>query len=148
MTGFQKANRLTEKTHEIEQLIDFLEDINRNIKYSESTLESIVLQYKGGNYKFSEKLALYIKESDFPQAWKKAFYESDSKLDKNERFIFLSLGDKLGTSDLESQEKLISYTVEHFSKELCKSEKDESEKKRLYIVTGIASGLTAAILMI
>lgn len=130
-------------------MIDLLEEIRRNIKYCENTLEVIVSQYCVSNSsKFSQKLAVYSKVMDFPDAWKKAFNESGSVLDEKERHIFLSFGEKLGTSDCESQDKLIGYTVSHFSRELEKAEKNESEKKKLYIASGIAAGLVSAIMML
>ncbi len=137
------------KRKEIEGIIDLLEEIRRKIKYCESTLESIISEYcVAENSKFTQSLAVYIKENDFPVAWKLAFDESESLLCESERKIFISVGEKLGTSDRDSQDKLISYMLSHFEKELIKAEKNENEKKRLYIVTGIAAGLVTAILMI
>ncbi len=126
-----------------------LEEINRQIKYSENTLENIVLYYcMSTNSLFSKKLGMYIKEDDFPIAWKKAFSESKSTLSENAKRIFLSLSDKLGTTDTVSQENLIKCTIEYFQKELEKAEKNENEKKRLYIITGISLGIAAGVMMI
>lgn len=148
-TGFRTANKLSRKRKELECIIDLLEEIRRKMKYCESTLENIVSEYGAAeNLPFAERLAAYGKEMDFPDAWRRAFSESGSVLSENDRRIFLSLGDKLGTSDCSSQDKLIGYAVGHFSRELEKAERDESEKKRLYIVAGVASGLAFAIMMI
>lgn len=149
VTGIYKAQELILRRKEIERIIDLLEEIRRKIRYFESTLEEIILDYDATDgFTFLQKLISYIKEMDFPDAWKLAFDESDSLLCDSEKAIFKSIGEKLGTSDRESQDKLIGYMLSHFNKELIKAETNENEKKRLYIVMGIASGLAAAILII
>lgn len=149
LTGIRKANELSRKKNEIRQSIELFEELGRQIKYTENTLKSILGDYcSGANTLFSKKFEMYIKENDFPLAWKKAFSQSKSALGENEKRIFLTLADKLGTTDSTSQENIIEYAVECFQKELQKAEKDENEKKRLYIITGIAGGIAAAIMMI
>lgn len=147
--GFRKANELSRNRKELEMIIDLLEEIRRKIKYCESTLESIVSEYGSAQKSpFIKKLAVYSKETDFPDAWRTAFEESGSALSDNNKRIFLSIGEKLGTSDSSSQDKLIGYAVGHFARELEKAEKNEAEKKRLYIVAGVAAGLAFSIMMI
>lgn len=147
--GFGKANELSRKKDELTGIIDLLEELGRMISYCESTVASIIEQYcEAQSLLFAEKFAFYIKYEDFPDAWRHAFLESGSSLSKPEAQMFLSLGEKLGTSDVVSQNKLIGYAVDYFRKALEKAEKNERENKRLYIVTGVAAALTAAILMI
>lgn len=148
LTGIYKAGRLSKRRREIEEILDLFEEIRRQIKYRESTLESIITAYcKTKTTPFLKKISEYVKEDDFPLAWKKAFSQSNSALDESEKQTFISFGDKLGTTDSASQDKLIGYMLSYFEKQLQKAEREECEKKRLYIVTSVAAGMTIIILM-
>lgn len=148
LTGIYNANRLSQRRRELEEVIDLFEEIRRQIKYCQSTLESIITAYcKSKSTAFTMKISEYIKDDDFPVAWKKAFSQTNSALKEEEKLAFISFSDKLGTTDSASQDKLIGYMLSYFEKQLRKAEKDESEKKRLYIVTGAAAGLSVTILM-
>lgn len=82
----------------------------------------------------------------FSEAWKAAI-QSMRRLPEELRRLLLSLGESLGTSDLEGQMKTLAQHQQQLSR-ICQSAAEQYHKKgKLYRSIGLLGGMSAALLL-
>lgn len=149
--GAQASGKLKKKTEMCLSVGGFLRELSVIMKYSCDTL--FILLSELSERESMKNLAFLFCTIDnmnkglpFPAAWRESV-ERDKALDKELSEMLFSLGECLGTSDMEGQLMCIKRAEEELSaiyeNALCQYRK----KGRLYRSMGLLGGMTAALLL-
>lgn len=150
MTGsyFTSRDRLRVRT--IEELLLMIQIISTEIKFSRAPLDSIIIRLNRRNnflhLDFIEECVSFLKDKSFPEAWKLSVRKSS--LHNSDKQLLLSLGDNLGTSDVEGQ---LSNCELH--RELLENNLKNAREKcvrfgKLYTSLGVLGGFLIAVLVV
>lgn len=149
LLGINKSASLTENVAMTESLISFFTEYRNKVEYTEDTIFEIVKAYRADkNESFVFMLREYLREYDFPEAWKKAVSEIPAYFSDYDKDLLYKFGAKIGTSDKESQIKLSDYLIGILKSSLEEKKENEKKCKKLYSFCGVAVGLIAFIMII
>lgn len=144
------SSELSKRVNELSELIDFLCFFKTHISYFQASVVSILQLYtreKTSSLRFIDACLDLCGDKDFPYAWNKALSENKLRL-AEANSILSDFGNRVGTSDTETQLKYIDYCLAEISRYLRIAENKEQENKKLYIILGVSAGLLSAIMII
>lgn len=150
--GYLQSHKLSLRVRFLEQYLQFLNYLQTQIRFSSSTTVQLIEAYthKQDKLAFLSDCAELAERGDsFPQAWKTAVNQIPSTLGlkQEDQELLLDFGQNFGTSDVEGQ---LSYCSLQFSmaQGLLEDAKGEKQKKqRLYMMLGVTSGTSLALLV-
>lgn len=149
LLGFRKSGSLTKNVIITESLISFFTEYRNKVEYTEDTVYEIVDGCaEEEKYEFIFRCREYMKEYDFPVAWKKTVEEMPACFPENDKMLLLNFGAKIGTSDKRSQISLVDYLIFKLNNSLEEKKEKEKKGKKLYAFCGVAAGMTAFITII
>lgn len=147
--GIIKGREMTDCVRMLEGIIMFLADCKSMIEYTGITVGEILENTSCGTFEaYTEKCRRYASELDFPEAWKKSVGEIPPFISKSDRELLVRFGEKIGTSDKDTQLNMLSYLISRFEISLREKREREKKEKKLYIFAGTALGLVAFIMII
>ena len=134
----------------IEEIMLMIQIISTEIKYCKTPLNEIVNKLSCNNdfthLKFISKCENLLESQTFPSAWKRSVKESE--LHEADKQLLVSLGNNLGTSDIEGQLSNCELHKELFENNyMCAKEKC-SKFGKLYTSLGLFGGVLVAVVII
>lgn len=144
------SSELSKNVNELLELIDFMHFYKTHVSYFQSSIVNILrfyLKEKNSSLRFINECLDFCNMKDFHSAWNMAVEKN--RLHSSEvTAILFDFGNRIGTSDVETQLKYIDYYIDEISRYLRIARSKEKENKRLYIILGVSAGLLMAIMII
>ncbi len=149
MTG-----RLHRRLRALDALLRWLNDLNSRLAYTMPPLRDFLRETAGDpayrELTFLTHTARSLEERDFGEAW--AFsvqeYAGEDGLDATDQKQLLQLGARLGTSDADSQRRILQEEISRLSERREILLEKRSKADRLYTILGGSGGLAMAVLML
>ncbi len=88
------------------------------------------------------------KDEAFPVAWRESAVTEKKRLPQEDFERLLALGDCLGTTDAQEQEKTLLLNADLFAKSYEKARLECAERSRMYTTLGVLGGVGLAILIL
>lgn len=149
LTGFTKAYRLYRRRDTLVGFTGFLTALSTNIRYNSSDIFCVIELCKDS---FSQILVKYLRESEgaFSDRWKIAVNNlpKSCSLNKKDKDIISSFGEKLGVTDVQGQIEHIEHYQILAETQLQNAEKEISDKSKLYRTMGFFAGTAVALVLI
>lgn len=154
--GFERSRELRERIRILEKLAQMLLLLKGEIRCTGASLEDAFLdtaQKMSGEYKaclldigkrLHERPGIPFGEIFSECTWKKIPLQ---KLDREERVVFLSLGEKLGYLDRQMQVAQLTLLEEELDRKIQILKEELPGKQKLYRSMGILGGIFLAILL-
>lgn len=153
IAGFFQSEKLNKRVSFLEQYINFINDINTQIRFTMQPIENIIKTCASSEI-FKEFITAINKKINKNVAFNKAWESSieilrdEFCLKENEINLVKKFGEKLGCSDICGQQAHCKMNL-NFAKEALKAAKDEKNKKgKLYKVLGVSAGVCIALIII
>jgi len=151
LTGLRMSAELSRRVEELSELINFMYFYKTHIQYFQSSVIRIIRQFLKEQpdtaLKFIVKCSEYCNNYDFPDAWARSVREN-RLISVKVSEILLDFGNRIGTSDTETQLRYTEYYIAEIRKHMIIAEEKERDNKKLYIILGISAGLLSAIMII
>ncbi len=140
------------KLKKTEILISFIQDIKTHMESSLlSTKEIFIKLSENSEYKsleFVEECAFFLKKGwEFPVSYKTAVNNHSKNITSSCKFIILSLGEKLGTTDLSGQLSYVTLALEKLKCECDEIRENYRKKENMYLPLSVLAGIGVAIVM-
>lgn len=153
ITGLRMWEFLKKRVRLFEETEGFVEMLKIELRYSADELMSILKKASFlSSCKGLDYLSLCCKKlesgEDFPSAWKNALRESRKPFTAYERNKLSSLGEILGTTDIDSQIVMLNLYSQYIKAFLKKAEKAEKSYGRLSVAASFLMGFTVFILVV
>lgn len=151
-TGMSMSTSLKERIKRLELIRKMLDEIATLIRYRALTVTEIINELVSnssyGELIFLHKAKLEIApEIPFHCAWENAV-KKDGKLLNEEKSQLISLGNFLGSSDIEGQISALTIYKDKFNMLIEKASENYASKGKLYRSLGVLSGVFVSILLI
>ena len=138
ISGLYFSKRLKERENMLSALILLIKELSVQIRYTNSEIgEMLAAAAQNQSYK---KLL-------FVEKWEEGAIRQ-SYLTAKDRDLILSLGDKLGSTDLEGQLTFLEMTEEIFKERQKQAFAVYRDKGRVYRSVGVLCGLAAGIIVL
>ena len=129
----------------LEETLSLIINLEIELKYRCDTLGSILMKLSAlsfcSNLDYIKLCTDEIeKGKDFPSSWKKALMKSSLPYSDDEKAKLISLGDFLGTTDIESQSIMLTLYKEYFTVFHERAVQKERKYSRMYSAMGFMSG--------
>ena len=143
------ASKLSRRAYLIEQNIFMLGAMSERMRYlrpsMRALLQTLITLYPALGY--LRQCNEDVERGDsFSSAWRKSIYDFDG-IEAQEREILLSIGDTLGSSNLENQIAAIACTRSSLEERLTQAREDINRHGRLYRALGALGGIALAIIL-
>lgn len=153
LTGILLSKRLGERVELLRRTLAMLDRFSTQIRWQASTVEELLrseLRQGGGErLSFLEHIAGEPQGGPFPDAWKRALGEwKNPALEKEDRLLLETIGETLGSSDVEGQLASIALQKETCARLLEQAAHDRERKGKLYRSLGVLAGVFVSILLL
>lgn len=151
LTGYNYGNKLTANTEKMSHVLLFLTFCENELTYLHASSSVILKNFTKQNESsllFIDDCLNLIEYHDFPEAWCESIKNNKDGFDKSSVELLKNFGKKIGTSDIENQIQIIKYYIFLFEEKFEKAKQIEKANRKLYIMLGITSGLTIAIMLL
>ncbi len=149
LIGFAKAHRLYHRRDTLVSFAGFLNALSTNIRYNSSDIFSVIELCKDS---FSQMLVKQLRESEgaFCDRWSNAVKNlpESCSLNKKDKDIISSFGEKLGVTDVQGQIEHIEHYRILAETQLQNAVKEISDKSKLYRTMGFFAGTAVALVLI
>lgn len=152
MTGIYLRRKKILRIKELEQIILMTETVKAYLNFERSPTQTLIdiLSEDSSLYRLNflgRCKELYGENGDFHLSWRKAVNECAGNLTGECTELLISLGEKLGSTDVYGQINMVQMYENLFTVKM-EEEKDElSQKGRLYVWTGVCTGIAAALII-
>ena len=145
------SSGLSKCVSELSELIDFMHFYKTHITYFQSSIINILHHYKdekaSSELKFLTDCIDLCGKKDFRSAWSESVNNNPLRF-AEATLLLIDFGNRIGTSDAETQIKYIDYYTTELNRCLTTAQNKERENKKLYIILGASAGLLSAIMII
>lgn len=148
--GLLVSSRLTQRIFELEAALRFFKALWQELSYSAAAPPELLRalqarpEFRGKDYLISA-LGRIERGETFPAAWREAVLETALPLTQADRALMIRMGERLGTSDLESQLSGLGHDIEQIALTLEEARPQQRERAKLARTLG---GLCGAFLVI
>lgn len=146
IAGILKSKELYSRVRFCDNLIVFFQHFSALIRCSSYNLEEIIHCLDNDNLSFIKYYFTIDDSFCFYDKWKKSVIENVYLSEEKE--ILLSVGKELGTTDIEGQTKLISYTIERLTQLRKTHSENYNRLGKVYRSTGFLFGFMLGIVII
>lgn len=138
--GLFYSSRLSRRVAVLSELIIELEEVSAKMKYTSDPLAKLFGNNASG-YRFDAKKPFDLQFAEMIHQYNDALTTEDVRL-------LEELGRDLGTSDVDSQQRLIRLHITVLTKQRDRAQTDVTNKGKLYRILPLSVGIAAAILLI
>lgn len=147
-----KANSCNTRLSSLEQAKSVLITLKQRMSFTLATPKEL-LEELCNNTRFNDCRYLHIAESlydkyGFEEAWKKALFESEQAFQREDIQLINQLGSILGRCDLSTQQQQMEQILQQLDEIIKRAEKQNDDKRRMYLSLGTLAGFMSAVLLI
>ena len=151
-TGMKMSALLKRRVSLLEETLSFLVNLKIELLYRCDTVQNILIKLSAislcSNLDYISFCCDELRNgNDFPSSWKKALNKSNLPYNREEKAKLVSLSDFLGTTDIDSQNTMLTLYKEYFNAFYEKALQKEKKYSRLYSTAGFVSGLGVFIMV-
>jgi stage III sporulation protein AB len=151
LLGLNKTAKLRKRVGLLTETEKYISFFQTQLRYNQYPPEEILKKYTlfSRHKVFSScKAKLSGNVTTFTCAWREAFDEAAAgcALSAEDRRLIAEFGEGLGTTDIEGQLEHCSLYSEYMKARQADAQQELAKKGRLFIVLGVTSGLSAALL--
>ncbi|SDN36108.1 stage III sporulation protein AB [Acetanaerobacterium elongatum] len=149
------CRKLIEKVKFLEKIIGMLDYFSAQISYSRQPVPDIIkalaCSERFGTLLFLQKCLEELNSGQtFQKAWCLAvtYYKKSMPIEDEDISRLLALGEYIGTTDSEEQNKTLVLYQKLFTQSYEKAKSESSSHSRMYTTLGVLSGLGLAVLIL
>lgn len=151
--GFYKASFLTNRVKALEKMLLFIKSLGDEMRYTMQPIQEILHKF---SYREEFKPLYFLKKfrqcdmlTSFSLQWANAVKETtQSDFEKEDLEVIASLGEVIGTSDIEGQMLYLEHFKSLVQEQLNRATEKKEKYAQMYKTLGLLLGMGAAILMI
>ena len=148
--GYIGSQRLKERCKTLSFLLDFITELRDVMRYTNAPVREMLNSIIRKNDNCCDIKKAFDGQSQFDNGFQKlinGFY-NQKKLTKQDIESVRGFGQKIGKTDLEGQLSSCEYYISRVNGQLEIAKSEEEKRSRLYLTSGILSGLALSLFVI
>ncbi len=138
--GLYYSSRLSQRVSVLSDMISLLEEVNAKIKYTAAPLaELFENNFTGFRFEVNQP---------FERQFSELVHRYNDVLTTEDLRLLDELGRDLGTSDVDSQQRLIRLSITVLTQQRDQAQTEVTNKGKLYRILPLSAGIAAAILLL